>query len=224
MSYKIPKYIVVDGPDGCGKTTAIRFIKDYLTKSFNQDVVIMKALGQGAIGAECRKRHLSNQAGIGLESLMMPTSIMEAYYDHVLPTLNQGKCVIMDRWISSYYAYQIKGRDDHCSKEIYNTLFDNDRTPMIRKPDIYFIGDVDQSIADKRLKARDGDTNYLDNETSEFKQRVMQGFNEFKDLNSDVISLDCNRDIPHVNLQITTYIDLYVKSNGDIFGQRKKLA
>lgn len=224
MYLKEPLFIVVDGPDGCGKTTLINGIAKYLQNDVGQDVITMRALGQGRIGMECRQRHLTNQTGPGFESLMMPMSIMEAYYDHVLPTLAGGKCVIMDRWIASFFAYQVQGREDLYSKEIYDTLFDNERTPMLRQPDIYFIGQVDPEIANKRLNTRQENSNYLDQETNDFKKRVDNGFKLYAKQNQSVVEINCNLSQATVFETVRQQIILYVEKqrNNELMERRRK--
>jgi dTMP kinase len=211
MYLEEPLFIVVDGVDGCGKTTLINNLAQHLRVDLQQDVVIMRALGQGRIGMECRTRHLSSQTGPGYESMMLPVSLMEAYYDHVLPALAEKKCVLMDRWVASYFAYQVNGREDLYSKEIYETLFDANRTPMIRQPDIYFIGSVDKDVARSRLEARHGETNYLDKETDAFKDRVATGFKTFTQQQSNVIALDCNVSQELVFIRAKVHIEMYLE-------------
>lgn len=210
MYLEEPLFIVVDGPDGCGKTTLINNLATYLREELNQQVEVMRALGQGRIGMECRTRHLRDQTGPGYESMMMPMSIMEAYYDHVLPALKANKCVLMDRWVASFFAYQVCGREDLYSKEIYETLFDDNRTPLLRQPDIYFMGNVDPAIAQQRLQARSGESNYLDEESLAFKTRVNNGFKKYAQYGKNIIMLDCNNTQAIINAQAQTYIDLCI--------------
>ena len=215
MYLEEPLFIVVDGPDGCGKTTLINNLARHLQTDLNQEVVVMKALGQGRIGMECRTRHLANQTGPGFESLMMPMSIMEAYYDHVLPALAEGKSVLMDRWVASFFAYQVNGREDLYSKEIYETLFDRLRTPMVRQPNIYFMGWVDKDVANTRLNARAEHSNYLDKETSDFKDRVSQGFQQFAKQNTGTVQLNCNLSEATVFMTAKAQIELYLTKQRD---------
>lgn len=225
MYLEEPLFIVVDGPDGCGKTTLINHLANYLKTELTQEVVVMQALGQGRIGMECRNRHLSNQTGPGYESMMMPMSIMEAYYDHVLPALEAKKCVLMDRWVASFFAYQVNGREDMYSKEIYETLFDDNRTPLIRQPDIYFMGDVDLKVAQARLQERNEESNYLDEESLAFKTRVSDGFKTYAKNHTDVITLDCNSTQSVVQLQARCYVNMFInKSREEALAAKRKQA
>ena len=133
---------------------------------------------------------------------------MEAYYDHVLPALAAGKCVLMDRWVASFYAYQVSGREDMYSKEIYDTLFDDNRTPLIRQPDIYFMGDVKPEVAYERLHVRDGESNYLDKESPEFKQRVADGFKHYTKHHQNVVTLNCNTTPALIKSRAQAYIEV----------------
>lgn len=225
MYLEEPLFIVADGPDGCGKTTLINNLARHLREDLKQEVVVMKGLGQGRIGAECRIRHLTSQTGPGFESLIIPISFMEAYYDHVLPALAEGKSVLMDRWVACFFAYQVNGREDLYAKEIYETLFDRNRTPMVRQPNIYFLGYVDRLVADQRLKARPEHINYLDQETTEFKDRVVQGYAKFAKQNTGTVQLNCNLSEATVFMTAKAQIELYLSKQRDAqMAERRRIA
>lgn len=188
-----PLFVVVDGPDLMGKTTLVNHIVQRLHQWSDLPVVRMRALGQGPIGNACRDRHLSSKTAPGFESLMLPMSIVEAYNDYVIPMLNDGGHVIMDRWIGSYFAYQVTGRKDKHAEVIYNNLFKKESI-MPRWPDLYIVGDVSIDVAMDRLKQRGGEVNYLDEESRTFKEAVQSGFLTFQLENEHRTTLlDCNR-------------------------------
>jgi dTMP kinase len=194
-----PTFIVIDGQDGAGKTSLIDHLVDKLNRFSLRPVRKMRALGQGPIGLSCRTRHLESQTAEGFESLMMPMSIIEAYNDFVMPAIEDGCHVVMDRWVASYFAYQVTARKDKIAQSIYNTLFvENNVLPFW--PDLYVLCNVDIDVAQSRLNQRQDETNYLDQESRVFKEAVRDGFETFKLENDNrTVRLDCNQDFETVS-------------------------
>lgn len=193
-----PVFIVVDGGDGGGKSTLVNHITAMLSQWSDLPAIKMRALGQGPIGSACRDRHLLSKTPEGFESLMLPMSIVEAYHDFVLPALKDNCHVVMDRWIGSYFAYQVSGRQDKHAKLIYENLFQTENL-LDQWPDLYIVGDVRVDVAAERLNQRNNETNYLDQESLDFKEAVRNGFLTFqKTYEGQTILLDCNKSLEEV--------------------------
>ena len=105
-------FIVIEGPDGVGKTKQAAMLADALTAR-GRDVVLTAEPTKGEIGQRIR-RHLS-----GEERLANPFSLQTAFaldrLEHcslvIEPVLNEGGIVICDRYRLSSIAYAPIGND-----------------------------------------------------------------------------------------------------------------
>jgi dTMP kinase len=102
------KFIVLDGPDGCGKTTQMRLLIDKLEKS-KLTVKRLREPGGTNIGEQIRELLLSSK-GEGMdmrcEMLLYMASRAQLVQQEIKPALARGECVIADRYASSTIAYQ----------------------------------------------------------------------------------------------------------------------
>lgn len=102
------RFVVLDGPDGCGKSTQTRMLADWLhgqgvaTASFRDP-------GTTVIGEKIREILLSPAH----EAMTTPTEVLlymaaraQLWAEDIAPALEQGRCVLLDRWLSSTCAYQ----------------------------------------------------------------------------------------------------------------------
>lgn len=226
-----PLWIVVDGPDGAGKTTLIAAIKELLAKN-NHNILETKALGQGPIGKAIRKRLLDNKTRPSdeMQSMMLPMGMIETYNEHILPALEKRKSVITDRWLGSFFAYQVYAERCDAALPVFNLLNSSIKGFMTRgmpgrfmkqQPDIYFICDVDPEEAERRLAVRAGQEkpNRLDKESLQFKRDVRDAFvSAVPSYFDNAIILDCNKPIEEVvkevKLQITFHVtkEMFKKS------------
>lgn len=102
------KFIVLDGPDGCGKTIQVGVLAAYLqnncvetiqttdpggTKVSNQISRILKYDAEGAMSVET-------------EVMLFMASRAQLVAEVIRPALEEGKTVLCDRFISSTCAYQ----------------------------------------------------------------------------------------------------------------------
>jgi dTMP kinase len=99
-------FIVIEGLDGCGKTTQTKLLVEKLQGTHG--AVYTAEPSRGSIGAFIRnsilyreKRHSSV-----VEALLFAADRVEHVQKEVLPALRQGKLVISDRYVYSSLAYQ----------------------------------------------------------------------------------------------------------------------
>lgn len=112
-SWRAPagKFIVLDGPDGCGKTTQL----DLLEQNFRAGGVAVcrvREPGGTPIGEQIRGLLLSSR-GEGLhmrtEMLLYMASRAQLVQERIKPALANGQTVLSDRYTSSTLAYQGTG-------------------------------------------------------------------------------------------------------------------
>jgi len=111
-AWKIPiveqgKFIVLEGIDGGGKSTAIEGIKKFLHKK-DIHVVITREPGGTEIGERLRNLLLYEDLTIlpETELFMMFAARIQHLEEIIYPALAQGSWVISDRFTDSSYAYQ----------------------------------------------------------------------------------------------------------------------
>lgn len=175
------KLIILDGLDGCGKSSLASFIKNDI---FNGNAIIVRAIGQGLVGQAARQRFVG---GISrpeplYETFLLAVGNVEAYLDFVLPALMDGKNVIMDRWISVYYAYQFFANNNIQARSIFEIMLKEFTDRHV--PDLLINLDVDPEIAMKRLELRAGfeKLSSVDTERMGWKQSARAGFIDFNNL------------------------------------------
>jgi len=104
------KFIVLDGPDGCGKTTQVKLLEEHLKKK-GVEVVTTHDPGGTAIGDKIRKlvKYGSKDIDVRTEVMLFMASRAQLAADVIEPALKKGKTVLCDRYISSTCAYQGAG-------------------------------------------------------------------------------------------------------------------
>jgi dTMP kinase len=104
-------FITVEGIDGVGKSTHVKFIEEYLQeKGFK--TITTREPGGTDLGEQFRALLLSNKSQMHriTELLLMFASRQELIANVIAPNLNNGVCVISDRFIDASVAYQGIGR------------------------------------------------------------------------------------------------------------------
>jgi dTMP kinase len=103
--------IVLEGPEGAGKTTQIRLLAEKLT-SAGTPCVAVREPGGTPVGDAIREIVLSPEHQItpATEALLFISSRAELIAREIRPSLAAGKVVLLDRFFLSTYAYQIVGR------------------------------------------------------------------------------------------------------------------
>ena len=102
------KFLVLDGPDGAGKSTQVRLLGDHL-RGLGMPVEVAIDPGTTRIGQKIRDVLLDRDNGeIGpmCETFLFMASRAQLVHELIRPALAQGKVVLCDRFVSATIAYQ----------------------------------------------------------------------------------------------------------------------
>lgn len=102
------KFIVLDGPDGAGKTTQLQLLADRL-EADGLSVRRVRDPGGTAIGEQVRKILLSPDSGEiapDCEMVLFMASRLQLVAEHIRPAIEAGHVVLCDRFVSATVAYQ----------------------------------------------------------------------------------------------------------------------
>lgn len=111
MKYLSGKFIVLDGPEGCGKTTQLALLKELLDQH-GVSAVTIRDPGTTRIGEQIRGILLNPQnteMAMRCEMLLYMAARAQMIAENIAPALARGDCVLCDRFVSSTLAYQLGG-------------------------------------------------------------------------------------------------------------------
>ena len=102
------RFIVFDGPDGCGKSTQRELLAEYLTR---RDLTVVQCKDPGGTMIGDRIRHVLldhdlSQMDVRCETFLFMASRAQLVGEIVEPALERGHVVLCDRFVSSTCAYQ----------------------------------------------------------------------------------------------------------------------
>ena len=106
------KFVTFEGCDGCGKSTQLKMLSDYLTEN-NIPHIFTREPGGGKISEAIREILLNgknSEMTDECEALLYAASRVQHLSDRVEPALAEGKLVICDRYVDSSLAYQAYAR------------------------------------------------------------------------------------------------------------------
>jgi dTMP kinase len=106
------KFITFEGCDGCGKSTQLKMLSDYLSKN-NIPHIFTREPGGGKISEAIREILLSgknSEMTDECEALLYAASRVQHLHDRVQPALDKGELVVCDRYFDSSFAYQAYAR------------------------------------------------------------------------------------------------------------------
>ena len=174
----VGKFIVLEGIDGCGKTTQINELSKWLPKSGlinkNRTLIKTREPGGSILGRGIRdmilNNHKSNSPASLTELLLYSADRAEHISKIILPALKDGNWIISDRFSGSTLAYQGYGREINIDiiKQLENIVCQNIR------PDLTFLLEIspEESILRRKNKVADR----IESEGLEFLKKVNNGF------------------------------------------------
>lgn len=143
------KFIVLDGGEGCGKSTQLNLLLERL-RSIHQPITTVRDPGSTRIGERIRDILLNpdhTDMTLRCEMLLYMASRAQLMSQVIGPALERGDLVVSDRFVSSTLAYQLGG-EGLSAEEILRVA---DVALRGRLPDLTIILDVDLETSQARV-------------------------------------------------------------------------
>lgn len=204
------KFIVVEGLEGAGKTTALNLIKQMLTEH-GIDYVTTREPGGTPLAEKMReivKSETEEQLTVEAELLLMYASRAQLIANVITPSLKQGKWVLGDRHDLSSLAYQGGGR------QISNDLIMPIRNAVLKgfEPDFTLLMDIDPRIGLKRAAQR-GELDRIEREQIAFFDRTREVYLTLADKNNKIHTVDASLSLDKVQQQIKEQLAPWLAEN-----------
>lgn len=167
--------ITFEGGEGGGKTTQIAQLKDRLAEA-GKEVVVVREPGGTVISERVREILLdkeNTQLDYTAEVLLFQAARAQIYAEIVLPALDDGKIVIMDRSRDSSVVYQGVVRE--MGVELIESL--NKISTKDTYPDMTILLDVDAEVGLHRVE-EGGKPNRFEAQGVEFHKRVREAYKQ----------------------------------------------
>jgi dTMP kinase len=187
MSESDGVFIVVDGPDGAGKSTLVARIVERL-RSEGGDVVPVREPG-GTPAAELARRGAFDP-DLSASPLAELFFILAARADLVAqvirPAVARGQIVVSDRYELSTFAYQIEGRG--LPREA--VLAANRLATGGLAPDLTLLLDIPVSVGRARQSAQGKELDRMEQEDDGLHERVARAFRTMQGPTIEHLSAD----------------------------------
>lgn len=166
-------FVVVEGPEGAGKSTLVRWLGTTL-RAEGRDVVTVREPGGTPIAEAARKLALKSRhdRAYAAELFLFLAARADLVERVVRPALAGGQIVVADRFGLSTMAYQVAGRG----------LSRGDVEAALRiatgglAPDLTLVLDVPVSVGRGRQKAAGKPQDRIERENDTFHTRVREAY------------------------------------------------
>lgn len=208
MNMNWGKFIVLEGGDGAGKSTAAA----WLAEEFKTANIVFTREPGGTDSAEEIRETLVRKRGEELdvftELLLFEAARREHVTKKIIPALESGAHVICDRFSAATYGYQIvagKGQE-------YETLFFllDEKARAGREPDLTVYLEVDPEIGIARKRGSGDALNIFDEKQTTFHERVNEGIRRYLRERPHII-IDANKSQEEVRMEVKRAILSYIE-------------
>ena len=190
-------FITFEGADGCGKTTQLNLLAQYL-KDKGHEVLITREPGAKGLGEQIREILLNYDGVVSdrCESFLFLADRAQHVDTIINPAIAEGKIVLCDRHTDSSVAYQGYGRGLDVDRiNMLNNLAVNGRYP-----DLTLVFDIDVETSMSRV----GDNkDRMESAGIEFFNRVRNGYLEIAKKEPNRVKIvDSSRSIDEIQKDV----------------------
>lgn len=195
------KFIVIEGLEGAGKTSAIQTVIDTLKDKGITNLAFTREPGGTPLAEKLRELIKQGIEGEKVtdkaELLMLYAARVQLIENVIKPALADGKWVIGDRHDLSSQAYQGGGRglDKDLMLSLRNTVLGDFR------PDLTLYLDLDPAIGLARARAR-GELDRIEKESMDFFYRTRERYQALAKDDDSIITIDASQAIEKVQADI----------------------
>lgn len=200
-------FIVFEGGEGTGKTTAIESIYDWIQE---KDLKCIKTREPGGIkiSEEIRQVILdkdNTKMDGRTEALLYAAARRQHLVEKVLPALNEGYVVLCDRFIDSSLAYQGFAR----GLGIDEVMSINKFAIGEYMPDLSILFDLEPKIGLERISTSgEREINRLDLEKIDFHEKVREGYNKvYKENRHRIVKINAEQSKENVLKEIKKILE-----------------
>lgn len=201
-------FIVMEGPDGSGKTTQINLLKEYLEEA-GYGCLITREPGGTVIGEKVRQLILNpehKEMSPVTEMLLYAASRAQLVHEVIGPALEEGKIVISDRFVDSSIVYQGIAR----KLGISTVSAVNAPGIGIYRPDGIFFIDLSEAEGLRRKKEQKN-LDRMEQEGIDFHHMVSEGYRKVLSGRPEVMKIDGGRSIDTIQKKIRNHVDELLK-------------
>ena len=201
-------FIVMEGPDGSGKTTQINLLKEYLEEA-GYECLITREPGGTVIGEEIRQLILNpehKEMSPVTEMLLYAASRAQLVHEVIGPALEEGKIVISDRFVDSSIVYQGIAR----KLGISTVSAVNAPGIGIYRPDGIFFIDLSEAEGLRRKKEQKN-LDRMEQVGIDFHHMVSEGYRKVLSGRPEVMKIDGGRSIDTIQKKIRNHVDELLK-------------
>lgn len=198
MSYG--KYIVLEGPDGCGKSTQYNLLGNRLSEKF--EVLRIREPGGTLLGDQIRSLLLdpaNEEMSAKTELFLFSACRSHLIEKLILPALREGKIVLSDRNCYSSEAYQGAGG----KIELETILYCNQLATSGLTPDLAIILDIDHETGLKRARRESSIKDKIESRATDYHKRVQEAYRTIAKRDSDIcVLVDASRSIEEIHEEV----------------------
>lgn len=199
------KFIVIEGLEGAGKSTAIATVKAWLEAKGLQ-VVCTREPGGTPLAEQLRTlvKQAAPQEQIASETelLLMYASRVQLLRNVIEPALHEGKWVLADRHDLSSRAYQGGGR------QLGDTLINTLRRAVLgeTKPDLTLYLDIEPALGLTRAAQR-GELDRIEQEQLDFFERTRDKYLQIAATETGIVVIDAGQPLAQVQTALEQALD-----------------
>jgi len=196
MSERRGRFFVLDGGDGCGKSTQAARLVARL-EAEGREPLHLREPGSTQLGEALREILLSREQKFGLasEALLFAAARRAMLDELVEPALAAGRDVVCERFHPSTYAYQVVagGLEEDDVLELLRTWASD---PL---PDLILILSLDPDEAAGR---REGEDDRIEARGSEYARLVVAGYRRYAERDPRAVLVDAGGSLDDVEARI----------------------
>jgi dTMP kinase len=205
------RFIVVEGLEGAGKSTAIQTIKYYL-QDYVPDILLTREPGGTRIGEAVRhliKEKVEDETlDPRSELLLLYAARVQLIEQVIRPALDSGCWVLADRFEWSTFAYQGGGRG--LERDLITKLSAFCLGSF--KPDLIVYLDLSPEQGLARVKKR-GASDRIEQESLAFFTRIRNTYLQLIQTTANVVAVDASQDLETVQDSIKTQLKTFILDN-----------
>ncbi|CAI0911845.1 Thymidylate kinase [Serratia quinivorans] len=204
------KFVVIEGLEGAGKTTARDTVVDVLREHGINDIAFTREPGGTPLAEKLRdlfKRGVEGELPtIKAEVLMLYAARVQLVETVIKPALARGAWVVGDRHDLSSQAYQGGGRgvDQQLMASLRDTVLGEFR------PDLTLYLDLPPIVGLQRARAR-GELDRIEQEALPFFERTRARYRELAAQDASIITVDASQSLDQVTAAIRRCVSQWLQ-------------